>query len=45
MNMPAHPPHTDSEPAKARPRRRVIIGAVCIVAMLASIHLVRTALG
>lgn len=45
MNPPAHPPHTDDEPANARPRRRAIIAAICIVILLASIHLLRTALG
>lgn len=45
MNMPPHPPHTDDEPAQTRPRRRVIIAAIGIILLLASIHLLRTVLG
>ncbi len=44
MNLPAHPPHTDDEQANTRPRRRAIIAVVFIVVLLASIHLLRTAL-
>lgn len=46
MNMPAHPPHADNEPAKTGSRRNVIIiAAVGIIVLLASIHLLRTVLG
>lgn len=45
MNMPAHPPHTDSEPANERRRWRIVLAAICIVVLLASIHFLRTALG
>lgn len=45
MNMPAHPPHTDDEPANSQPRRRAVIAAISVVVLLAGIHLLRTALG
>jgi hypothetical protein len=47
MNMPAHPPHIDSEPANAQPRRRIvaIIAVISIVVLLVGIHLLRAALG
>ncbi len=46
MNLPTHPSHTDDEQANAHPRRRVIIiVAISVVVLLASIHLLRAALG
>lgn len=45
MNLPAHPPHTDDEPANTRSRRRAITAAIVLVILLVSIHLLRTALG
>jgi hypothetical protein len=44
MNLPDHPPHADDEAVRARPRRRVV-AVICVVVFLASIHLLRTALG
>jgi hypothetical protein len=45
MNLPDHPPHADDEAVRARPRRRVVVAVICVVVFLASIHLLRTALG
>jgi hypothetical protein len=46
MSLPTHPSDTDEEePTNAQLRWRVVIGAVLIVILLASVHLLRAALG
>jgi len=45
MNLPAHPSNTDDTAVVSTSRRRVVIGVIALVVVLAGLHLLRTALG
>lgn len=45
MNVPTHPAGTDDPAPAQRPNRRIVLGAVALVLVLASLHLLRAALG